>query len=41
MASRRLTQVNINWTALAEKVPENQKSFFAAFKTKSDGYLRR
>ncbi|KAJ9576997.1 hypothetical protein L9F63_006434 [Diploptera punctata] len=41
MAARRAAQININWTALAERVPENQKSFFQAFKAKSDGYLRR
>lgn len=41
MAARRITQSSINWTALAERVPENQKGFFIAFKAKSDGYLRR
>ncbi|PSN33066.1 ATP synthase subunit d [Blattella germanica] len=41
MAARRITQASINWTALAERVPENQKPFFAAFKSKSDAYLRR
>lgn len=41
MAARRITQSSINWTALAERVPENQKGFFTAFKAKSDGYLRR
>jgi F-type H+-transporting ATPase subunit d len=41
MAARRITQSSINWTALAERVPENQKGYFTAFKAKSDGYLRR
>ncbi|KDR17560.1 ATP synthase subunit d, mitochondrial [Zootermopsis nevadensis] len=41
MAARRITQSSINWTALAERVPENQKVYFTAFKAKSDGYLRR
>ncbi|XP_069677934.1 ATP synthase subunit d, mitochondrial [Periplaneta americana] len=41
MAARRITQSAINWSALAERVPENQKGFFSAFKAKSDGYLRR
>lgn len=31
----------INWAALAEKVPETEKAAFAAFKSKSDQYLRR
>lgn len=31
----------INWAALAERVPEDQKQYFVAFKAKSDQYLRR
>ncbi|KAH8312201.1 hypothetical protein KR044_009790 [Drosophila immigrans] len=40
MASRRIAQSSINWSALAERVPANQKSSFGAFKTKSDIYVR-
>ncbi|XP_067630709.1 ATP synthase subunit d, mitochondrial [Eurosta solidaginis] len=40
MASRRIAQSRVNWSALAERVPPNQKANFAAFKTKSDTYLR-
>lgn len=31
----------INWAAIAERVPEEQKQLFFAFKAKSDQYLRR
>ncbi|KYM86127.1 ATP synthase subunit d, mitochondrial [Atta colombica] len=31
----------INWSALAEKIPETEKAAFAAFKSKSDQYFRR
>lgn len=41
MAAKRLTQSSINWAALAERVPEHQKAQYIAFKSKSDGYLRR
>ncbi|XP_044735461.1 ATP synthase subunit d, mitochondrial [Chrysoperla carnea] len=41
MAARRIAKSTINWTALAERVPENQKPNFQVFKAKSDGYLRR
>ncbi|GJQ68399.1 ATPsyn-d [Trypoxylus dichotomus] len=41
MAAKRISQSSINWVALAERVPDHQKSLFAAFKTKSDNYLRR
>ncbi|XP_023012450.1 ATP synthase subunit d, mitochondrial [Leptinotarsa decemlineata] len=41
MASRRITQSSINWSALSERVPESQRSQFLAFKAKSDAYLRR
>lgn len=40
MASRRVAQSSINWAALAERVPANQKASFAAFKSKSDVYIR-
>ncbi|KAG5310648.1 ATP5H synthase, partial [Acromyrmex insinuator] len=38
--SRRAIKT-INWSALAEKIPETEKPAFAAFKSKSDQYLRR
>jgi len=41
MAAKRISQSAINWTAIAERVPENQKIFFNSLKGKSDGYLRR
>lgn len=40
MAARRITQSSINWAALAERVPPAQKPNFAAFKSKSDVYMR-
>lgn len=40
MAAKRITQSSINWSALAERVPPNQKTNFIAFKTRSDKYLR-
>lgn len=40
MAARRVTQSSVNWSALAERVSENQRTSFVAFKTKSDKYLR-
>lgn len=40
MAARRVAQSSINWAALAERVPPNQKANFAAFKSKSDVYMR-
>lgn len=39
--SRRIAQSSINWAAIAERVPPNQKTNFTAFKSKSDKYLRR
>ncbi|KAI4499558.1 hypothetical protein M0802_005454 [Mischocyttarus mexicanus] len=38
--SRRAVKA-INWSAIAERVPEEQKTHFVAFKAKSDQYLRR
>ncbi|KAL6259421.1 hypothetical protein P5V15_009344 [Pogonomyrmex californicus] len=38
--SRRAIKA-INWSALAEKIPETEKTAFAAFKAKSDQHLRR
>ena len=40
MASRRVAQSSIQWSSLAERVPTNQKANFAAFKSKSDVYIR-
>ncbi|XP_015595318.1 ATP synthase subunit d, mitochondrial [Cephus cinctus] len=39
MSRRALTA--INWAALAERVPEAEKPALAAFRAKSDQYLRR
>ena len=41
MAAKRIAQSSINWAALAERVPAEQKGHLAAFKIKSDNYLRR
>lgn len=40
MAAKRISQSNINWSALSERVPPGQKSSFLAFKSRSDKYLR-
>lgn len=40
MASRRVAQSSINWSAIAERVPPHQKTNFQAFKSRSDKYLR-
>ncbi|KAH8278974.1 hypothetical protein KR018_012093 [Drosophila ironensis] len=40
MAAKRIAASSINWSALAERVPANQKSSFGAFKTRSDIYVR-
>ncbi|XP_061714703.1 ATP synthase subunit d, mitochondrial [Cydia pomonella] len=39
--AKRIAQSNISWAALAERVPAEQRTNLAAFKIKSDGYLRR
>lgn len=41
MASGRRAIKSINWSALAEYVPETDKAGFAAFRAKSDQYLRK
>ncbi|KAG5863936.1 hypothetical protein JTB14_009150 [Gonioctena quinquepunctata] len=41
MATKRIAQSSINWSALSERVPEHQRAQFLAFKAKSDAYLRR
>lgn len=38
--SRRAIK-NINWAAIAERLPESEKSNFAVFKAKADQHLRR
>lgn len=38
--AKRLSQSNINWAALGERVPASQKSNFLTFKGRSDKYLR-
>lgn len=40
MAARRVTQSSVNWASLAERVAEQQRTNFVAFKSKSDKYLR-
>ncbi|XP_063623596.1 ATP synthase subunit d, mitochondrial [Cydia splendana] len=39
--AKRIAQSNISWASLAERVPAEQRTNLAAFKIKSDGYLRR
>ena len=41
MATKRIASSAINWTAMAEKVPEAQRGMFNAFKGRSDAYLRK
>jgi len=41
MAAKRISQSSINWTALAERVPETQRVNYIALKNRSDNYLRR
>lgn len=38
--SKRIAQSAINWAAIAERVPPNQRIYFNGFKSKSDKYLR-
>lgn len=40
MASRRIAQSSVNWAAIAERVPANQRIQFNGFKSRSDKYLR-
>lgn len=40
MAAKRISQSSVNWAALAERVPVDQKTNFLAFKSRSDKYLR-
>ncbi|CAG9088732.1 hypothetical protein JYU34_020973 [Plutella xylostella] len=39
--AKRIAQSSVNWSALAERVPAEQKVNLSAFKLKSDTYLRR
>ncbi|BET03013.1 ATP synthase [Nesidiocoris tenuis] len=41
MAAKRPIIKAIEWTKIAERVSDAQKSKFVAFRVKSDGYLRR
>ncbi|KAG0417274.1 hypothetical protein HPB47_005739 [Ixodes persulcatus] len=41
MAAKRIAKSAFNWTAFAERVPEEQQHLYQAFKVKSDGYLRK
>lgn len=40
MAARRISQSNVNWSAIAERVHPSQRLNFNAFKSKSDKYVR-
>lgn len=40
MAARRISQSNVNWAAIAERVHPTQRMQFNAFKSRSDKYLR-
>merc|ERR1712018_792653 len=40
MAARRVSSTAIDWVAFGKKIPASQKTSFAAFKQKHDGYLR-
>jgi len=40
MAARRISKSAIDWAKFAERIPDNQKSIFLAFRSKSEGYLR-
>lgn len=40
MAAKRISQSNVNWSALSERVPPGQKTQFLTFKSRSDKYLR-
>lgn len=39
--AKRISQSSVNWASLAERVPPEQRVNLAAFKIKSDTYLRR
>lgn len=40
MAAKRISQSSINWAALGERVPVEQKTNFLTFKSRADKYLR-
>ncbi|XP_076331926.1 ATP synthase subunit d, mitochondrial-like [Tachypleus tridentatus] len=41
MAARRISKSAIDWVAFSERVPETQRTMYQAFKSKSDGYVRK
>ncbi|XP_054286633.1 ATP synthase subunit d, mitochondrial-like [Macrosteles quadrilineatus] len=41
MAAKRIASSSINWAAIAERVPAEQKAQFLAFKSKSDNIVRK
>ncbi|RWS14675.1 ATP synthase subunit d: mitochondrial-like protein [Dinothrombium tinctorium] len=41
MTSRRITKSAVDWAKFARLVPESDRAQFAAFKARSDGYLRK
>lgn len=38
--AKRIAGSSVNWAAIAERVPSNQRNTFNAFKARSDKYLR-
>ncbi|XP_013792035.1 ATP synthase subunit d, mitochondrial-like [Limulus polyphemus] len=41
MAARRISKSAIDWMAFSERIPEAQRTIYQAFKSKSDGYVRK
>lgn len=40
MATKRIASSTINWSALSERVPPQQRTHFISFKSRTDKYLR-
>jgi len=41
MAAKRVSQVNINWQAVLERIAPSKQAQALAFKSKVDGYVRK
>ncbi|XP_014671264.1 PREDICTED: ATP synthase subunit d, mitochondrial-like [Priapulus caudatus] len=41
MAAKRIATSAVDWKAFAERVPENQKQLFQAFRTKAETYISK
>jgi F-type H+-transporting ATPase subunit d len=41
MAAKRFTKSTIDWAALFERVPANQKNNLIAFRGRSETYMRK